>query len=101
MSKEKFDVLDMRNYRIEKLPVRDKSGFEKTLMAIGVPLSVITFLVIMFLADIPYLHNFNPESLGKSAAANFNKIGLEQFIYTNKAMLAIFLAALILWMLRH
>ena len=97
MSKEKFDVLDMRNYRIEKLPVRDKSGFEKTLMAIGVPLSVITFLVIMFLADIPYLHNFNPESLGKSAAANFNKIGLEQFIYTNKAMLAIFLAALILW----
>ncbi len=97
ISKEKFDVLDMRNYRIEKLPVRDKSGFEKTLMAIGVPLSIITFLVIMFLADIPYLHNFNPESLGKSAAANFNKIGLDQFIYTNKAMLAIFLAALILW----
>ena len=28
--KEKFDVLDMHNYRMEKLPVREKSKFENS-----------------------------------------------------------------------
>ncbi|MEN8124406.1 MAG: SLC13 family permease [Bacteroidota bacterium] len=95
--KEKFDVLDMNNYRMEKLPVRDKSRFEGILMIIGAPLAIISFLLIMFYADIPFLQNFDVDSLSKGARANYDNIGLEQFIYSNKAMLAIFVGALILW----
>ena len=45
----------------------------------------------------PFLQDFNADALSKSARANFDKIGLEQFVYSNKAMLAIFVASLILW----
>ncbi|MEP5340768.1 MAG: DASS family sodium-coupled anion symporter [Algibacter sp.] len=94
---ETFDVLDMHNYRMEKLPERVKSRFEKILMIIGAPLAIVSFILIMFFIDIPFLNNFNVDSLSKSARANFDTIGLQEFIYSNKAMLAIFVAALILW----
>ena len=94
---EDFDVLDMNNYRMEKLPTREKSKFEKVLMWIGSPLAIISFLLIMFFIEIPFLQNFDVEALSKGAKINFDKIGMEQFIYSNKAMLAIFAAALILW----
>ena len=94
---KEFDVMDMNNYRMEKLPVREKSRFEEILMMIGSPLAIISFLFIMFYADIPFLKNFDVDALSKGARENFDKIGLEQFIYSNKAMLAIFVAALILW----
>lgn len=97
IGKEKFDALDMNNYRIEKLPVREKSKFEKILMKIGVPLAVISFLFIMFGADLTFLSNIDFQSLSASAKVNFESIGLSDFIYSNKAMLAIFVAALILW----
>ncbi|NOQ92660.1 MAG: sodium:sulfate symporter [Flavobacteriaceae bacterium] len=97
IKKKEFDVMDMNNYRMEKLPVRDKSRFEEILMIIGSPLAIISFLLILFYADIPFLQNFDVDALSKGARANFDKVGLEQFVYTNKAMLAIFVAALILW----
>ncbi len=97
IKKEKFDVLDMHNYRMEKLPVREKSKFEKFLMTIGAPLAILSFIAILFFVDIQFLQDFNVDALSKSARANFDKIGLEQFIYSNKAMLAIFVASLILW----
>jgi len=97
IEEEEFDVLDMHNYRMEKLPIREKSKFEKVLMWIGTPLAIISFLLILFFIDIPFLENFDVESLSKGAKINFDEIGLEQFIYSNKAMLAIFTAALILW----
>lgn len=90
------DVLDMNNYRMEKLPERKRSKVEKTLMIIGAPLAIISFILILFL-NIPFLENINIESLSKSALQNYNEIGLANFIYSNKAMLAIFVAALILW----
>ncbi|MCB0448627.1 MAG: anion permease [Confluentibacter sp.] len=95
--KEAFDVLDMHNYRMEKLPVSEKSKFEKILAIVGVPLAIISFLLILFFIDIPFLQHINVDSLSKSAAKNYNAIGLEPFIYSNKAMLAIFAASLILW----
>ena len=94
---EEFDVLDMHNYRMEKLPAREKSGFEKKLMILGAPLAIIAFIALMFFVKIPFLENFDIESLSKNARINFDNIGLEQFIYSNKAMLAIFVASLILW----
>ncbi len=95
--KEEFDVLDMNNYRMERLPAREKSKFERILMIIGGPLAIVSFVLLMFFIDIPFLNNFNADSLSKSARLNFDNIGLQQFIYSNKAMLAIFVASLILW----
>ncbi len=95
-NKKNNDLLDMNNYRIEKLPVRNKSKVEKFLMLIGIPLALISFLAIMFF-DIPFLSHFNVDALSVKAKANFDQIGLENFIFANKAMLAIFAGALILW----
>jgi len=87
----------MKNYRIEKLPVRSKSNFELLLHKIGFPLAIIVFLLIYFVLDVDYLHNFKVESLSKEAQAHYNELGAQNFIRANIAMLAIFLAALILW----
>jgi len=95
--KAEFNPLDMNNYRIEKLPVRGKSRFEEILVIIGVPLALISFLSIMFYADLQFLGEINVEALSKGAKTNFDKIGMADFIYSNRAMLAIFVAALILW----
>jgi sodium-dependent dicarboxylate transporter 2/3/5 len=97
LNKEKFDLFDMDNYRIEKLPVRDKSNVEKMLMKVGGPIAIISFLLIMYFLDLSFLSSFNPSDLTDAAKANFDKIGLEKFIYSNRAMLAIFVAALVLW----
>jgi anion transporter len=98
IQKEKeMDVLDMNNYKMEKLPKRDKSKVEKFLMKIGAPLAIITFILILYVFDFSFLHNFDVSKLSASAKENFDAIGMEQFIHSNKAMLAIFAASLILW----
>ena len=88
------NVLDMSNYRMEKLPKRELTKVEKVLAIIGGPLAIISFIFIMFVLDISFLKNFNVESLSKSALKNFNEIGLVNFIQSNRAMLAIFVASL-------
>jgi len=92
-----FDVLDMKNYRMEKLPKREKSKFEKVLMRIGGPLAILSFVLILFILKIPFLDNLDTTALSSSAKSNFENIGLQNFIFSNKAMLAIFVASLILW----
>ena len=94
---EKYDVLDMRNYRMEKLPKREKSKFERFLMKIGAPLAILSFVLILWVLDIPFLQNIKPEDLSKVAKSNYDAIGSDQFIFANRAMLAIFVASLILW----
>ncbi len=91
------DPLDMSSHRIELLPVREKSGFERILGRIGIPLAVVTFLSILFLVDIPFLANIDPEILGKRALEQYNELGADAFARTNIAMMAVFLAAIILW----
>ncbi|MFK5959426.1 MAG: SLC13 family permease [Lutibacter sp.] len=95
--KDGFDVLDMKNYRMEKLPKREKSKFEKFLMSIGAPLAIISFVLILFVVKIPFLEQIDTAVLSENAKSNFNTIGLQNFIFSNKAMLAIFVASLILW----
>ena len=46
--KEVFDPLDMQNYRVEKLPKRSKGKFEKWLAVAGVPLAIISFILLAF-----------------------------------------------------
>ena len=50
-----FDVLDMKNYRMEKLPKREKLKFERFLMRIGGPLAILSFVLILFVLKIPFL----------------------------------------------
>ncbi|MGM9713527.1 MAG: SLC13 family permease [Prevotella sp.] len=143
-----FDPLDMSNYRIEKLPKMQKSGFERFLQRIGGPLAAIVFILFCWVIDIPFLDNISTRegetTLTEAAMKRYAQIeegekkqlekvasvadgstvstkttheaGTEvtpsdggslsiqaadaahkKFIGINYAMLAIFLAAIILW----
>ncbi|HHU99007.1 MAG TPA: sodium:sulfate symporter [Bacteroidales bacterium] len=95
---EVFDPLDMQNYRIEKLPKRSKGKFEKWLAIAGVPLAIVSFILLAFVFRIPFLSDIDPERLISSAAKKaYEALGAEGFMRTNIMMLAIFVAALILW----
>ncbi len=63
-----YDPLDMGNYRIEKLPKRQKSGFEKGLSLAGGPLAIVAFLLLLFVVEVPFLENIDPTILGNRAA---------------------------------
>lgn len=131
----KFDPLDMNNYKLEKLPKMQKSGFEKTLQLIGGPLAILVFVFIYFFADISFINNIdtNKETteLSEGAVKRYEEMykkgekklsvtvapdGTEtkheltdaekaqltaethdNFLHINYAMLAIFVAAIILW----
>lgn len=98
VEKEVFDPLDMHNYRVEKLPKRSKGKFEKWLAVAGVPLAIISFILLAFVIRLPFLVDIDPEKLISSAAKKaYETLGAEGFMRTNVMMLAIFVAALILW----
>lgn len=124
-----FDPLDMNNYRIEKLPKMQKSGFERVLQKIGAPLAILTFILIYWVVDIPFVDridtNKETTTLTTSAMNRYDQLADEtmkkfttgeqaqtvtpqmekqvektahhQFIRINYAMLAVFVAAIILW----
>ena len=93
-----FDPLDMNNYKVEKLPKMQKSNFEKWMARLGGPLAIIAFVVIYWCCHIGFIDNLNTEMLTEKALKRCNDIGFEEFLRTNYAMLAIFVAGLILWM---
>ena len=93
-----FDPLDMNNYKVEKLPKMEKSGFEKWMARLGGPLAILAFVLIYWVADIGFLDNITEEGLtGAKALKRVGEVGLADFIRTNYAMLAIFAAAIVLW----
>jgi len=92
-----FDLLDMHNYRIEKLPKRKKGTFEKWLTYIGPPLAIISFILLAFVFKLSFLQQIDPAHLTEGAKKVFDKIGPEAFSRNNAFMLAIFVAGLILW----
>jgi anion transporter len=95
----KFDPLDMHNYRIEKLPKREKSKFEKWLVAVGPILAIIIFILFAFVIKLPFLYSIDPTHLvADEAKAAYEKLGSALFIRNNEFMLAIFAASIILWM---
>ncbi len=95
--KRSFDPLDMNQYKIERLPVRKKSGFEKWMAKLGGPLAIVVFLVINFGVDFSFLTHIDPDSLNPAALKRFQEIGADAFSSANISMLAIFTAAVILW----
>ena len=94
-----FDPLDMHNYRIERLPKRDKSDFERWLAIAGVPLAILAFILFAFFIELPFLQNIEAGNLvSEKALKEFNRIGSEAFTRSNSYMLAVFMASIILWM---
>ncbi len=92
-----FDLLDMHNYRIEKLPKRKKGNFEKWLTYIGPPLAIISFVLFGFVLNLSFLQQIDPVHLTEEARKVFDKIGSEAFSRNNALLLGIFVAGLILW----
>lgn len=96
MSK-KHDPLDMSNYRVDKLPQRQKSGFEQHMERVGGPVALLVFLFLLFGSNLAFLEQIDPNILSSNAANRFNEFGAAEFAKANTAMLAIFVAAIILW----
>ncbi len=95
----KFDPLDMHNYRIEKLPKRDKSKIEKWLAILGPVLAIAAFILFAFVVKLPFLYSIEPTQLVTDTAKEaYEKLGSTVFIRNNEFMLAIFAASIILWM---
>ncbi len=95
----KFDPLDMNNYRIEKLPKREKSKFEKWLAILGPILAIAAFILFAYIIKLPFLNSIEPTQLVTDTAKEaYGKLGSAAFIRSNEFMLAIFAASIILWM---
>ncbi len=92
-----FNPLNMDNYKLEKLPKIEKTGVEKWMMKLGGPLAILAFILLYFIIDIPFLNKIDPNVLGKDALARYKELGEQGFEKINYAMLAIFVAAIILW----
>jgi solute carrier family 13 (sodium-dependent dicarboxylate transporter), member 2/3/5 len=93
------DPLDMQQYRIERLPKRDKGPIEKWLALSGPFLAAAAFVLFAFIIKLPFLHSVGASDVVTSTAKEvFKKVGAEQFIRNNEYMLAIFVASIILWL---
>ena len=93
------DPLDMRQYRIEQLPVRQRTAFEQQLARAGLVLAPLIFLLFAFVIELPYLQGVNPDSIVSAAAkSELAAKGAAWFSQANAYMLAIFLASIVLWM---
>lgn len=92
-----FNPLNMDNYKLEKLPKIEKTGVEKWMMKVGGPLAILVFVLLYFIIDIPFLNQIDVKVLGKEALARYKELGEASFERSNYAMLAIFVAAIILW----
>lgn len=94
-----FDPLEMRNYRIEQLPKRQRGRFENALAFAGPILALAAFVLFAWMVKVPFLQNIDAASLTSNPAkAAYTALGAEGFSRSNAMMLAIFSASLILWM---
>ena len=92
-----FDPLDMNNYKVEKLPKMEKSGFEKWMARLGGPIAALVFVLIYWVVDIPLFDNIDFASLSDKAQKRLAVIGEPAFIRACYAMLAIFCSSIVLW----
>ena len=92
-----FDPLDMNNYKVEKLPKMEKSGFEKWMARLGGPIALLVFILIYWVVDIPLFDNLDFTELSDKAQKRLGVVGEEAFIRACYAMLAIFCSSIVLW----
>ncbi|MCC5795642.1 MAG: anion permease [Chromatiales bacterium] len=87
----------MRNYRIEQLPKRERSGLERWLAVAGIPLAIGSFLLIGWAWTPAFLLNVDPAGLSETLQVLYQELGSEGFARRNGWMLAIFTLSIILW----
>lgn len=75
-----------------------KSRFEIWMARLGGPLAIIAFVWICWFCNIGFIDNLNPDILAAKAQKRLGVLGMPGFLRANYAMLAIFVASLILWM---
>ena len=68
---KEFDPLDMNNYKVEKLPKMEKSGFEKWMARLGLPLSIIAFVLFLCVFKMPFIDNLENVDLKNGSEASF------------------------------
>ena len=68
---QEFDPLDMNNYKVEKLPKMEKSGFEKWMARLGMPLAILSFVLFLCIFKIPFIDNLKDNDLTKGAQVEF------------------------------
>jgi len=73
-SDSNFDPLDMHNYRMENLPPREKTVIEKKIAAIGAPLAILSFILIMWVLPISFLEKIDLAKLSEGAHGTLEKL---------------------------
>ena len=92
------DPLDMRQYRIEQLPVRERGPFERNLARAGLPIALLLFVLFAFVVKLPFLQDIDASALSSDAARKeLTAKGAELFSRNGGYMLAIFVASMVLW----
>ena len=89
---KEFDPLDMNNYKVEKLPKMEKSGFEKWMARLGLPLSIIAFVLFLCVFKMPFIDNLENVDLRKGADSTFalsekGQKGYDGLVKTHKEQL--------------
>jgi hypothetical protein len=78
------DPLDMHQYRIERLPKREKGPIEKWLALSGPFLALAAFVLFAFVIKLPFLQSIGSSDVVTSTAKEvFQKVGAEKFIRNN------------------
>lgn len=95
--KETRDLLDMGQYRVEKLPKRNLTTTEQWLVKVGIPIAILVFAYLAWFADLSFLWNFEPSGLAKVAAKHYKELGHARFLAANRYLFALFAMALVLW----
>jgi sodium-dependent dicarboxylate transporter 2/3/5 len=90
-------LLDLERYRIEALPDPERSPVERRLAGLGIVLAVGVFVLFGFVLRLPFIEHIDPARLTDQAAREYARLGPLGFHRNNAYMLAIFLAALVLW----
>ena len=94
-----FDPLDMQQYRIERLPKRQRGRIERWLAVAGPFLAIAAFVLFAFVIKLPFLQSIHgADVVTDTAKKAFQELGPERFIRTNEFMLAIFASSIILWL---